>query len=366
MELQSLQIIVLCVCLGSMFGQLFVPNKQVTHILFAIFCGSVAMSLAKNLSGNVIGPYQYLIGMAACITCNGYWLLSRTFFRPQHSISYQHILFAGAIAVLIMLNQGYLFASNSGLVNVADGNLGQHILRELTVLLSSSILVLSFWEGCRGYRSADRTEKLQRLLFLMTFGGAVAISKATQGIYANAPLSQEFATTAIILFVVINTQLLILWRSHTARQQAGNGQPANNVATVNAEEDLNAPNTSNAADETLLSKQVETLINDEALFLQPNLKISDIAQKLGVPEYRISNALRHHLAAKNFNQYINELRIRHAQTLLADTDKQKWTVLVVGLESGFASVGPFTRAFKSITGYTPNQYRQKVCQPKSA
>ena len=28
------------------------------------------------------------------------------------------------------------------------------------------------------------------------------------------------------------------------------------------------------------------------------------------------------------------------------------------MESGFASVGPFTRTFKLLTGYTPNQYRQ--------
>jgi AraC-like DNA-binding protein len=34
-------------------------------------------------------------------------------------------------------------------------------------------------------------------------------------------------------------------------------------------------------------------------------------------------------------------------------------VLVIGLESGFASVGPFTRAFKQFTGLTPNQYRQQ-------
>jgi AraC-like DNA-binding protein len=51
---------------------------------------------------------------------------------------------------------------------------------------------------------------------------------------------------------------------------------------------------------------------------------------------------------------------------LADEDKQKWTVLVVGLESGFASVGPFTRAFKATTGLTPNQYRQQRHQMKTA
>ena len=100
--------------------------------------------------------------------------------------------------------------------------------------------------------------------------------------------------------------------------------------------------------------------------MQSNLRLADVAQKLGVPEYRVSNALRYNLKARNFNQYINALRIQHAQALLADEDKQKWTVLVVGLESGFASVGPFTRAFKATTGLTPNQYRQQRHQIKTA
>ncbi|MFN6972415.1 MAG: AraC family transcriptional regulator [Rheinheimera sp.] len=34
--------------------------------------------------------------------------------------------------------------------------------------------------------------------------------------------------------------------------------------------------------------------------------------------------------------------------------------MVVGLESGFASVGPFTRAFKATMGYTPHEFRQKI------
>ncbi|MFT4938211.1 MAG: AraC-like DNA-binding protein, partial [Paraglaciecola sp.] len=51
-------------------------------------------------------------------------------------------------------------------------------------------------------------------------------------------------------------------------------------------------------------------------------------------------------------------RIRHAKTLLQDPENTHWPVVVVGMESGFASVGPFTRAFKSNSGMTPNQYRQ--------
>lgn len=357
MELQTLQVVVLCVSITLMFAQLWVRSKRTYHVLFAIFCGSVAMQMTKGLSGESIGAYQYLIGMGACATCNCYWLLSRSLFRTDNAIAVRHILVALGIALLIMLNQGYLFASHAHLVNVPEGNLGQHILRELTVLLSSCILVLSFWEGCRAWSAASATEKAQRVLFLATFGGAIALSKAMQGVFAADPVAQKAVTAAIILFVLLNTQILMFWRdqsSHSATSsEPGTQQPGK-------------PAAASSVDETVLSAQIKGLLIDQALFLQPNLKIADIARRLDVPEYRVSIALRAHLHARNFNQYVNQLRIKHAQTLLADSDKSAWPVLVVGLESGFASVGPFNRAFKAMTGYTPNQYRQKLKQAEMA
>jgi AraC-like DNA-binding protein len=43
--------------------------------------------------------------------------------------------------------------------------------------------------------------------------------------------------------------------------------------------------------------------------------------------------------------------------LLSDPTKQHWPVLVIGMESSFASVGPFTRAFKATMGFTPHEFR---------
>ena len=63
--------------------------------------------------------------------------------------------------------------------------------------------------------------------------------------------------------------------------------------------------------------------------------------------------------AKNFNNYVNQMRVEYAKAILEAPEKQDWPVLVVGIESGFASVAPFTRAFKEYTGYTPGQYRKR-------
>jgi AraC-like DNA-binding protein len=87
-----------------------------------------------------------------------------------------------------------------------------------------------------------------------------------------------------------------------------------------------------------------------------------VAKRFDVPEYRISRVLRYHLGARNFNQYINALRIEHAKKLLAAEQSRNWPIVVIALESGFASVGPFSRAFKSTVGCTPGEYRQQMCR----
>lgn len=329
-----------------------VNKKQTSHLLFALFCGSIAMSLAKDISANSVGAYQYLFGMAACITCNGYWLLSRSIFRGSGAIQSQHLLLAGVIGVLVMINQGYWFINALDATSAISSPLMLATLGELTNLLSSCILVLSFWEGCRGFSSSDKTEKAQRLLFLATFGGAVIISKVTKSMFAGQDMAQTMAITTIIIFIVINTQVLLLWRSRT--------EEAIELKIVNNQSDTHKVVNQEATEfDKKLANQIQEMLVTQTLFLQPNLKIADVARKLEVSEYRVSNAIRYNLNAKNFNQYVNELRIQHAKQLLSDSDKHQWPVLVVGLESGFASVGPFTRAFKSVTGFTPNQYRKK-------
>lgn len=358
MTLSSLNIILLLTSLTLLLAQLFVREKQTAHILFAIFCGSVAMMLTKKLSGDYVGAYQYLIGMGACATCNGYWLLSRSIFREKDAILPQHLIFAAVIALLIMANQGYLFVNADSLTYASQTSVFRHTISELTILLSSCILVLSFWEGCRGFSQASKQDKAQRILFLTTFGFAVLISKISQGVLADNANNQAVVTGVITLLVLINTQILLYWRfkaSKSVSKETDVKQLTHNSAVADGKLELEL---AKPCAEQALAAQVKRLLVEQSLFLQTSLKVADIARELDVPEYKISKALRHNLSAKNFNQYVNELRIKHAQSLLADPDKQKWPVLVVGLESGFASVGPFTRAFKAITGYTPNQYRQ--------
>ena len=359
MNLTTIYTTLLVISLLFLIAQLLVREKQIAHIMFALFCGSIAIMATKKVSGETLGAYQYLIGMGACATCNGYWLLSRCLFREKRAILLPHITIAIVIAVLIMANQGYLFVSGITPVLAKNSSIVPYVISELTVLLSSTVIMLSFWEGCRGFTTASKKGKSQRILFLATFGLAVAISKLSQGMFVDSPESKELITAFIILFVLTNTQVLLLWRFKKDKSSEKTNDKSNDLAYSQSKRNISG--TTQTVDiELALAEKVETLLIEQSLYLKANLKVADIARELEVSEYRVSRILKNNLNARNFNQYVNQLRVTHAKNLLSDPDKKKWPVLMVGLESGFASVGPFTRTFKLLTGYTPNQYRTNI------
>ena len=113
------------------------------------------------------------------------------------------------------------------------------------------------------------------------------------------------------------------------------------------------------AEEEQLFRQITLLMERERRFLQHDLKTIDIANALQVSEYKISRAIRVMSPAANVNQYINGHRVCYAKQLLTSKHSEQWTILVISLESGFASLAPFNRAFKASEGCTPNQYRQR-------
>jgi AraC-like DNA-binding protein len=193
-----------------------------------------------------------------------------------------------------------------------------------------------------------------RITFLVVFGSAVAACTVLNKVFissGNSALIQEWIVTLSAVSIMITTQGIIFYQHATKLNQtvtrAEGGNTTFSVPVGN----------SDPVDEEL-ANSISLVLIDKKGFLQTNLKVADIARELKVPEYKVSHIIRHHFGAGNFNQYINQLRIKHAKTLLQDQSIKHWPVLVIAMESGFASVGPFNRAFKEICGSTPNQYRQ--------
>lgn len=98
---------------------------------------------------------------------------------------------------------------------------------------------------------------------------------------------------------------------------------------------------------------IETIMRDKNLFRDPDLTLTRLARKLGIPARQISAAVNR--LGRNVSQHVNEYRIKEAQRLLGDTDLAVTSVM---FECGFQTKSNFNREFARVTGMTPSDYRR--------
>ncbi|MEL6721040.1 MAG: helix-turn-helix transcriptional regulator [Bacteroidota bacterium] len=108
-----------------------------------------------------------------------------------------------------------------------------------------------------------------------------------------------------------------------------------------------------------LAKQIDDLMAEEKLFLNPNLSLADLAEALNIKTYLITQALNQ-VKQQKFNDYINQLRIDQLQHLLQNSDYQHYNLLALAFESGFNSKASFNRIVKKMTGKSPSELRSST------
>lgn len=99
------------------------------------------------------------------------------------------------------------------------------------------------------------------------------------------------------------------------------------------------------------------------IWREEGLTIGALAARLNVPEHRLRKTINTGLGHRNFSTFINRARIQAAMTQLSDPAEADTTVLEVAYSVGFASLGPFNRAFRAETGQSPTEFRRDVHSP---
>ena len=103
---------------------------------------------------------------------------------------------------------------------------------------------------------------------------------------------------------------------------------------------------------------LERAMTVDRAYRQDGLTIAQLAERLGMPEYRLRRLINQALGYRNFNSFLNFYRIADAKVALADPAQAEVPVLTIALDAGFSSLGPFNRAFKAETGMTPSEFRR--------
>ena len=116
---------------------------------------------------------------------------------------------------------------------------------------------------------------------------------------------------------------------------------------------------------TDIVSRIIILMEDEKLYQETELILQQLAAKLQIPNYQVSQALNEGMN-KNFYDLINGYRVEEAKRLLLDPSNSNYTILSIGFEAGFNSKTTFNTVFKKFTGHTPTEYRAKQETPEMA
>ncbi|MFP3596151.1 helix-turn-helix domain-containing protein [Chryseobacterium sp. SIMBA_029] len=101
--------------------------------------------------------------------------------------------------------------------------------------------------------------------------------------------------------------------------------------------------------------KLERIMKSEALYKNPNLKLSDVAVKMNISAHQLSQLLNDNMG-KSFSTYINEYRIDEACEKIENGSYLK--IEEIGYEVGFNSKSTFFSTFKKIKNTTPLLHKQ--------
>ncbi|GAB3936143.1 helix-turn-helix domain-containing protein [Mucilaginibacter myungsuensis] len=105
----------------------------------------------------------------------------------------------------------------------------------------------------------------------------------------------------------------------------------------------------------LVLKQIQQVITDQKLYLDPTLTLVQLAGAVKLNPKVVSRNINAGLN-KSFNDLINQYRVDEVKQRLRSADVEKLTIMGIAYESGFNSKTTFNRIFKQFTGSAPSDF----------
>ena len=127
------------------------------------------------------------------------------------------------------------------------------------------------------------------------------------------------------------------------------------VDTIKVDTEKN-PSKSQAERQKEQFQEIDNFIKSKKKYLSTKYTLQDLAKDTELSSSTLSLIINN-VAKKSFTDYLNEMRIDLAKTLLLDPEYSDYTITSIGLESGFNSKSTFYTVFKKHTGHTPVEFK---------
>jgi AraC-like DNA-binding protein len=127
--------------------------------------------------------------------------------------------------------------------------------------------------------------------------------------------------------------------------------------------DAAAPEETRKNEDELALKRLERLLSEQKIHHESGLSLKSLADRVGLPEYRIRQLIHERLGHRNFNSFLHQWRIRDAVAQLVDPAAKDSTILAIAQSVGYESINTFNRGFRDIMGMSPSEYRKQASIP---
>ncbi|SDW27864.1 helix-turn-helix domain-containing protein [Marinobacter mobilis] len=331
--------------------QLFVISlRDFRHLLVGRVFLLVLVASAAYLVNPMVAPeWRWLTSDIQTALPGLFWLMCQLIFAPRPN--WKSIWGAMALYSFVAPALARPLTASGQLSEIGlffGWELGRYF--EYVVVLHGLSYVVRHWRD-----DLVETRRKARLGFLLVIGGAVGVATVSLnlGLYHE---SVRGVVTSVAAFVT----LFCLVRSREGIMElAVSESPAERRSENDEPEPADAKGLSDGSELGARDDDERRLADAMAagFYRTEKLTLKKLSDATAIPEYRLRKVINQTLGYRNFNDYINQLRVADAAERLLN--ELEVPVLNISLDVGYRTLSSFNRAFRDIMNTTPTEFRQR-------
>lgn len=191
------------------------------------------------------------------------------------------------------------------------------------------------------HKDKELLSRLVAVLMLVIGVQCLKILLIANSIYADYIIEALYMTISLVVWMFIS---YYIYKHESVLEKLSDSQH------IDMQDD-----TATITKDSHIGNRITVLFEKEKVYLNPNLKVSDIAAAIGTNRTYISAYFNKETQC-TFYDYVNRYRIEYACKLLENSDEK---ILQIAELSGFNSSQAFIRVFTKIKGISPSKYRKE-------
>ncbi len=327
-------------CLGIITVLFIVIARDFHRLFIAKVFLALLVAVAAFLLRNVVpANWSWLMGDLMTFIPALFWLLCQVGFARRPSLRSIWSLLALYSCVIPALARPFgAPMAESGWLHVLAWELPRSC--EYLVILNGLWVVIAHWQD-------DLIESRRRLRMLMLC--TLGLTSLWVTLSMNTGYLPAFSLNVVASVAALVTGFALL------KGRDGIFARVRHLDTTNCISIPQQAEPSPPSEQEVLLEKLHALMT-QGYYRTEKLTLSMLARELSIPEYKTRALINEAFDYRNFNDYINHLRIGEAsERLLAEPQTP---IQNIALDVGYRTLSSFNRAFREIRGCTPSEYRQ--------